>query len=391
MIPASAKWLVLLLLDSSVRIALIAGGVWLTLAGLRIRSHAVRHAAWTVVLAAMLAMPGLLCLGRALPLPAWTPPAPVHAFASAPARVQMAAPPAFPPEAAPIDAPSGRPPSVLPIDQLSAWWTAAGAIWLMITACFGVRIVLGWKAMRRVLRSARRIDVAGFGPAYESPLAAVPMTAGVFAPKVLLPETWTAWNPEELRGVLAHESAHIRRRDTVTAFVAQAACALFWFHPVAWRLRRALTAEAEHACDAAAIEQVDAAQYAGMLLKFSDAVRQRGRRLAWDSLGVVGSGLLEARIHSIVEGAWNEPASKMRKAVVTVSCAGLIFIGAACRIDPISRSCLWRKCAHRNSRRPSVCRRKRSDFVIRRKGGARKPQSSPAFTIQPKRTHWNPS
>jgi beta-lactamase regulating signal transducer with metallopeptidase domain len=43
------------------------------------------------------------------------------------------------------------------------------------------------------------------------------MTAGIFAPKILLPTAWTLWPDEKLRAVLAHELAHVRRRDPLRA------------------------------------------------------------------------------------------------------------------------------------------------------------------------------
>src|SRR5687768_6136773 len=64
--PSAAGWFVL---DVSVRAALAAAGVALVLRLLRVRTAAVRHAAWTLVLIAMLLMPLLSSVVPALPLP----------------------------------------------------------------------------------------------------------------------------------------------------------------------------------------------------------------------------------------------------------------------------------------------------------------------------------
>ena len=47
---------------------------------------------------------------------------------------------------------------------------------------------------------------------------------------------------------------HIRRRDHWVNLLADLVCALYWFHPLAWMLRRRLLDEQESACDDATIE-----------------------------------------------------------------------------------------------------------------------------------------
>ena len=50
----------------------------------------------------------------------------------------------------------------------------------------------------------------------------------------MLPATARQWSDEQLRSVLLHELAHIKRRDTVVQLLAQIACALHWFNPLVW-------------------------------------------------------------------------------------------------------------------------------------------------------------
>ena len=45
----------------------------------------------------------------------------------------------------------------------------------------------------------------------------------------------------------------MRRRDVLTRTAADAACALFWFHPGVWMAARRMRAEAERACDDAVL------------------------------------------------------------------------------------------------------------------------------------------
>jgi tetratricopeptide (TPR) repeat protein len=78
---------------------------------------------------------------------------------------------------------------------------------------------------------------------------AVPITAGVLRPVVLLPEGARRWNDERRRVVLLHELAHVRRADWVALLIGQAASALFWFHPLAWSTRVHMQKDCERACD----------------------------------------------------------------------------------------------------------------------------------------------
>ena len=64
-----------------------------------------------------------------------------------------------------------------------------------------------------------------------------------------MPEDANRWPLERLRIVLLHELAHVKRRDCLTHVVAQLACALHWFNPLAWIAARHIRTERERACD----------------------------------------------------------------------------------------------------------------------------------------------
>ena len=54
----------------------------------------------------------------------------------------------------------------------------------------------------------------------------------------------------ELRALLAHELAHVQRRDHLVRWIEWLACSAFWWNPVAWWARRELRAAEEASCDA---------------------------------------------------------------------------------------------------------------------------------------------
>jgi len=76
-----------------------------------------------------------------------------------------------------------------------------------------------------------------------------PIVVGAVAPVVVVPAASAAWSAERWRVVLAHELSHVRRRDGLANVVAQLACAVHWFDPLAWLAARRLREERELAAD----------------------------------------------------------------------------------------------------------------------------------------------
>lgn len=69
-------------------------------------------------------------------------------------------------------------------------------------------------------------------------------------PKLLLPrDLLPELDAEERDALLAHELAHVRRRDHWVRFLEVGATALFWWYPVAWWSRSALRRAEERCCD----------------------------------------------------------------------------------------------------------------------------------------------
>jgi beta-lactamase regulating signal transducer with metallopeptidase domain len=330
----------MILLEASVRITVVAAMVALTLTILRVRSSGVRHAAWTVVLAAMLLMPILPSIAGEFVL-RW----PARAAVMLP-RVSVlpelssdAAPPATaiqsrpaPPIGTPPVPPSasGQPPAAIK----SAWslWRIATAAYAIGTILLLLRLLAGWRAVARLARSASPAPVACEIPVRESALLATPLTAGVLAPIVILPDRWRNWPAEKLRACLTHELAHIRRRDPLIAFIAHINRCVFWFHPLAWWLERTLAALAEDAADEAAVRAIgDRRRYAEVLLDIAEAVQRRGARVAWQGLGADGTGVLGRRVDRVLRGETAGEMSRLRTGIVFATSACAILIVVACR------------------------------------------------------------
>ncbi len=100
------------------------------------------------------------------------------------------------------------------------------------------------------------------------PHRAMPRVVGVLRPRVVIPD---GLSPEDTEIALAHETAHVRRRDLQWSFIADLVCAALWFAPPVWLCARAMRLESEAACDSAALQETGAAKaaYARLLLAFA--------------------------------------------------------------------------------------------------------------------------
>jgi beta-lactamase regulating signal transducer with metallopeptidase domain len=94
-----------------------------------------------------------------------------------------------------------------------------------------------------------------------------PAVIGWFRPVVFLPVTaLTGLSEEQLRSVIAHELAHIRRFDPFVNVFQVCVETLLFYHPAVWWLNKRIRAEREHCCDEIAVEVCgNAVEYARAL------------------------------------------------------------------------------------------------------------------------------
>ncbi len=157
----------------------------------------------------------------------------------------------------------------------------------------------------------------------------MPVTVGLIEPTVVLPASWESWSEWKQRAVLAHELAHVERRDTVVAALASLNRCVFWFHPIAWWLKNHLAKLAEQAADDASLLATgDRVRYAELLLEVASSVR-RGRRL--ESVAMARSSQVGARIHRILdesEAIMSKVSMRGRIALLCISVPLLYAAGA---------------------------------------------------------------
>lgn len=98
--------------------------------------------------------------------------------------------------------------------------------------------------VRKELRYRRRARIR------VSPRAPAPIAFGSVIPTVVLPaQTVARLSSDDLGAVLAHEIAHLRRRDPLVNTMQILLAGIWWFHPVYWLLTRQIRRVREDCCD----------------------------------------------------------------------------------------------------------------------------------------------
>lgn len=164
---------------------------------------------------------------------------------------------------------------------LLACW-AAGVSW------YAMKMLLAWVALQYLQRTqvhatpqwvARQVETLAEQMSIMRPVRIIvsgvintPMTLGWLRPIIILPVTLlTGMQMDQLRLLLAHELAHIRRHDYVVNMVQNMVRILLFYHPLVHWICRILDEERELCCDHIALEcSSSRMQYAKALLSLQE-------------------------------------------------------------------------------------------------------------------------
>ncbi len=181
----------------------------------------------------------------------------------------------------------------------SSWAFYLFAAWGVVAGLLLLRLCVGLWRVHQIRRNCSEADISSLGPAiaetfrdfgsrrrvklYVSSEVAVPAAIGFFQPSIVFP----AWllpqlAPEEVKVILLHELAHLRRWDDWTNLAQKIVKAVFFFHPAVWWIENRLTLEREMACDDVVLAQTASPRaYVSSLISFAEKLQNaRGLALA---------------------------------------------------------------------------------------------------------------
>lgn len=208
-----------------------------------------------------------------------------------PAYLELVTNPAF---SSPVTVELGQSVGSFQWDMLLLTWPwIAGMAAMLLYA-----VVSWWRLYGRISTAVRYRDNI-----FQSEYVQSPFVFGVIFPRIYLP---FGMKQEDLSHVVAHEQAHIRRKDHWWKLLGFLLLAIHWFNPLMWLAYMLLCRDMELACDESVIRDLSGPQraaYSKALLNCS--IRRHTVSACPLAFGEVG---VKARIRSVAQykkpGVW---------------------------------------------------------------------------------------
>ena len=159
---------------------------------------------------------------------------------------------------------------------------------------------------------------------FQSEIVDAPIVVGFVNPRIYLP---FSVKQRDVNYIIAHEQAHIRRRDHWWKLLGIVLLTLHWFNPLVWIAYALLCRDIEMACDEAVIRDLDnngRADYAQALVTYST----KRQTLAVPPLAF-GETAVKSRLKSIMN---YRRVSRWSVAFIIVSC---MFLAMCFLTDPV--------------------------------------------------------
>jgi len=223
---------------------------------------------------------------------------------------------------------------------------AATILYLAALTFFATRLAIGLHQAASLRRRAQPLTLTGhtresyvsFAQLFAVPDAHIatsndiagPITLGIRHPILLLPAHFDALLPEDLDAALAHEFAHLRRRDFAKNLAYELLALPIAFHPALWLTRRRMNETREVLCDAMAASAVAGPQrYARSLLRLATQFAQSTNAPTPHAIGIFDAHPFknfERRVMHLT----HHPIQLRGAARLVPATLSLALIGSAC-------------------------------------------------------------
>lgn len=321
------------LIDASIVLALALAATLL----LRRRSAALRHAILAIAIVCALLMPAFEWLLPPVPVIPWAGGTSVQS-----SGITLVS-----------DATSGSTETTAdaaPAGNGISWMFVLGGVWFLGSVVALAGLVIGFLRLARLRRRctpvtgrrrtqtdtlARECGVPRHVALFQSTDRTQPVTYGVWAPGIILPDDATHWSDDRWHIVLRHELAHIARYDAALQITSELLRILQPFNPLVWVACRRLRQESEYACDDEVLGGgVPPTDYAAHLLDV--AKHLSGRHVAMAAAPAIAHpSTLERRIVAMLQSTKNRaPLSRRAWYAATAAALSLSLPLAAAGIAP---------------------------------------------------------
>lgn len=177
------------------------------------------------------------------------------------------------------------------VNPLDIWAFAASIIWVI-----GLVVMLGYAVVSFLrLRGKVREAIPLQNHVWICDAVKSPFILGIVRPRIYLS---SGMDTEQMRYVLAHEQAHLKRGDHVWKPLGYALLAVYWFHPLIWAAYALFCQDIEFACDEKAVKDMNfdgKKAYCHALLSCS---MPRGMRVSYPL--AFGEGRVKERVKHVL-------------------------------------------------------------------------------------------
>lgn len=159
-------------------------------------------------------------------------------------------------------------------------------IWLVCAILLAAYFAVGYACMVRQFRGTRLAPQPSIDALLDrfrfsrdphicvSNSRRAPLTFGVFRPTVLLPEDLPVGDAQ-FQLILAHELAHIRRKDCLRKLLLTVCLCLYWWNPLVWLMVWLANRDMELACDEAVLRALGSDCRKAYALTLLDMARRK--------------------------------------------------------------------------------------------------------------------
>lgn len=151
-----------------------------------------------------------------------------------------------------------------PEETAFSWWYVAGAVYTIGVLFFGFSLLNDVFRIRKMLRGKQVIQQHPYklvdSPSIQSPFS--------FFNYIVFNSNVVA--PQELESIISHEKVHSRQKHSLDMLLAQLFCILFWFNPLVWLYKKAISQNLEFIADSEALKNVsDKTAYQKTMLRLA--------------------------------------------------------------------------------------------------------------------------
>jgi TonB family protein len=323
------SWMLAYLLNSLWQVPLVFAAAWLAVRFVRRSSSAIEHRIWVAAVALAAVLPACAFNPTELLLSFWRFVR-IEGHGQLVGKVQVTVTPGIAVQHSALR---------VPAEVLAIVAIAYGCC----IAYFAGRLALGLWKTAVLRRGADFVSLAGhaesswercsrfFGvddaEAFVSADIHGPMTIGLRRKIILLPSDWqAALQGDDLAAAIAHEFAHMSRRDFAKNILYELLSLPVAYHPLLWLMRARLAESREMVCDAMAAEAVAGKeQYARSLLRLASSLSERTPARTLHAIGIFDANIFERRIMSLTE---KSVASSTARRIATVAACVVLGLGA---------------------------------------------------------------